>query len=735
MLDAQLVEWATLKFCAITSDEYKTCLDWSREVDKYPFFEYRLGCIQAFDKDECMKQIENGKADFVLLDPGEVYIAGRYHSVVPIMYEQYAPNNQSGYYAVAVVKASSFDYIRNLQDLRNKKACFSGVGHLAGWVLPINRLLDLDLIDIIDCNNIVNNTAKFFDSSCAPNALLEKYNPIGTNPQSMCSLCATSKCAGNDRYANHDGAMLCLAHHGDVAFVKHSVLDQMIKAGKILGQSYELLCPNGGRSAINNYLQCNWGHSPSNAIVISSTVRPNEREVIQRFITRLFGHLKSGVRMENTRYNLFQKNANTSMDLIFSTDATNLVPVGPYFQTFRGYFGMFEPRLDIQQLFQQMRKCYVPTAKLCVISDQEMEKCNRMKTAFRTQMLKPDLSCVKAGSTRECMRNIQQDLADITVLDAADIYTAGQRYGLEPILAEQNNLNDSYYVVAIAKKSDPHTDLLFLKGKRSCHAGYKTAAGWVIPMAFLLSNSRMRNHGCNSLKSASEFFSKSCVPGALSPEYSDHAANLWEYDNLCQLCHGNSYRFCLRDSAEPYFGDTGAFRCLVEGGGNIAFAKHTAIFENTNGRNPAFWSRNKIDDDFELLCKDGSRNEVKNFAECNLGQVASNAIVTSQYKAYLHKEAYMNLFIYAQQFYGSKYSKYFTFKMFVSDKGFKDLIFQDSTVNLKLIAPEKRDYRKYLGHEFLKAMSVVDCTAGGTGLSSNYSLLIVTTILTFLYFH
>ena len=40
----------------------------------------------------------------------------------------------------------------------------------------------------------------------------------------------------------------------------------------------------------------------------------------------------------------------------------------------------------------------------------------------------------------------------------------------------------------------------------------------------------------------------------------------------------------------------------MEGNGRIAFTRHTAILENA-GKNPSFWSRNVIPDDFELLCR------------------------------------------------------------------------------------------------------------------------------------
>lgn len=110
--------------------------------------------------------------------------------------------------------------------------------------------------------------------------------------------------------------------------------------------------------------------------------------------------------------------------------------------------------------------------------------------------------------------------ADVTILDASDVYTAGLRYNLIPFLSEVYNLGTSdYYVVAVARVEDPHTDLTYLKNKNTCHSGIFTAAGWVYPMAYLLKNFWMRGYGCNSIRAAAEYFGKSCIPGALSSEY------------------------------------------------------------------------------------------------------------------------------------------------------------------------------------------------------------------------
>lgn len=47
------------------------------------------------------------------------------------------------------------------------------------------------------------------------------------------------------------------------------------------------------------------------------------------------------------------------------------------------------------------------------------------QTAFKSQMLKPDLNCIKSESHLVCMHMIQNGIADLMVLEAGDIYRAG----------------------------------------------------------------------------------------------------------------------------------------------------------------------------------------------------------------------------------------------------------------------------------------------------------------------
>lgn len=76
------------------------------------------------------------------------------------------------------------------------------------------------------------------------------------------------------------------------------------------------------------------------------------------------------------------------------------------------------------------------------------------------------MDCFKGHSQIHCMQAIRAGSADVAVLDASDVYTAGLTYDLVPFISEVYNLNEpEYYVVAVAKESDPSTELTYLRGK------------------------------------------------------------------------------------------------------------------------------------------------------------------------------------------------------------------------------------------------------------------------------
>ena len=72
----------------------------------------------------------------------------RYYNLVPIAAEDYSGYDSQKYYAVAVVrKINSFLTIFNL---KQRRSCHPAVMTAAGWVVPVDKLIETGQINVKD---------------------------------------------------------------------------------------------------------------------------------------------------------------------------------------------------------------------------------------------------------------------------------------------------------------------------------------------------------------------------------------------------------------------------------------------------------------------------------------------------------------------------------------------------------------------------------------------------------
>ncbi|XP_016079803.1 PREDICTED: inhibitor of carbonic anhydrase-like [Miniopterus natalensis] len=303
----------------------------------------------------------------------------------------------------------------------------------------------------------------------------------------------------------------------------------------------------------------------------------------------------------------------------------------------------------------------------------------------------PLVACVKRTSYLECIKAIAANEVDAVTLDAGLVFEAGLApYNLKPVVAENYGSKDNpqthYYAVAVVKKGSGF-QLNELQGKKSCHTGLGRSAGWNIPMGLLYWELPEPRESLQ--KAASNFFAGSCVPCA------DRTA----FPNLCQLCAGKGADKCACSHHEPYFGYSGAFKCLQDGVGDVSFVRHMTVSENL--------AHQADRDQYELLCRDNTRKPVDKYEECHLASVPSHAVVARSVGG--KEDLIWELLNQAQEHFGKDKSA--EFQLFGSRLG-KDLLFTDAAQGF-LRVPPKMDTKLYLGYKNIAA--VLRLTGGVEG--------------------
>ncbi len=387
---------------------------------------------------------------------------------------------------------------------------------------------------------------------------------------------------------------------------------------------------------------------------------------------------------------------------MFKDSVTKLVRLPPNTDSFL-YLGA-----EYMSIVRSLKKEQTPgtassAIKWCSVGHAETAKCDQW-TINSVGEEGSAIECQNAPSVEECLKKIMRKEADAMAVDGGQVYTAG-KCGLIPAMVEQYDAGQcgnpnagasSYYAVAVVKKNSGVT-WDNLQGKRSCHTGLGRTAGWNIPMGHI----HKRTNDCDFTK----FFSSGCAPGAdpTSP--------------FCTQCVGSRKTVgdeskCKASADEQYYGYAGAFRCLVEGAGDVAFIKHTIVGENSDGNGPT-WAAGVNSADYELICPGKGPVPVSDFLSCNLAKVPAHAVVTRPES----RGDVVRVLQDQQAKFGNSGSDT-SFRMFQSDGG-KNLLFKDSTKCLQEIQTGT-NFEQFLGVEYMNAMnSLRQCSETASDLEKS----------------
>lgn len=310
------------------------------------------------------------------------------------------------------------------------------------------------------------------------------------------------------------------------------------------------------------------------------------------------------------------------------------------------------------------------------------------------------------------------------------LFSINHRYrGLKPVARERNNgTNIASYAVAVVRVPSEINSLQELANASVCSTGFGDTSGWISPMGTLISQGLIARETCSRSSEVSRFFRSMCVPGAGDFRYN---VNVSGADVLCRLCSGDGKggHICEKSALELYSGETGAFRCLAERKGDVAFVGHSTALRYTDRHNfnaNEYWATSLRSDDFRLLCASGGQASINEYEKCHMAQIPSRFIVTRNninYENYTHIVSFLSSL--SEVFTGkARYS----FKLFGHYEGESNLLFGDTT-NSIVALEEDADYTQELGKflPILRNMDQVACENSGNFISSQ--LIFIFTIL------
>jgi ABC-type phosphate/phosphonate transport system substrate-binding protein len=494
---------------------------------------YDVSLFSVDSEGAMVEALRFGNADIALMDAGAAWVGWQQYDLEVLAADLNADGG-TYYNANAWVKSGSDIAIAHLDDnpytdpyalLSGKTSCHTGWLKSVGMLLPMGYLIGLGYANIIgDPNDVetIRNTIHGF------------FNPNSSIPD-----------AGTPYYG-FSGALKCLSEgKGDVAFLEEN--------------SVKILCNNDIVSLNQDWCLDTeeyvalpaFGKSPSHPVMYNPNYLDSE---ITSKITNVLVEMSSNPEANNILENVLNTpgfiSTNASVHLgSYSSLISNIPGISAYYQD------KFSLNTSVSPDVNQIKIAY-DSGKLSDNVDQNPE----LLADFLSQKLNIDVEVIFVNSQNELLNSLKNGNADIAIVNSELAWVGWKQYGLAVMAAVEMEdsrtysdilawVNSNSSIAASHLDNDPLTNPFDnLEGKTSCHSSPLDIESMVLPISYLATNNYIDLNQSNDIDHLSEIIYSFFNSNSSIPSYNDE-----------------------------YFGNSGALRCLSEGGGDITFLEENIV--------------------------------------------------------------------------------------------------------------------------------------------------------------
>ena len=497
---------------------------------------YQVSLYNVDSEGAMIEALRFGNADIAIMDGGAAWVGWQQYDL-QVLAADTKSDGRPYYFAHAWVKAGSEMALAHLDDdpytdpfslLAGKTSCHSGWLKSAGMLLPMGYLIGHGYANVIGDPN---------DVETLRNTVLGFFNENASIPES------------GTPYYGYDGAIKCLSEGaGDVAFAKDSTIESYCNNEDATENEDWCL-------AMDQYVALPaFGKAPSHPVMYNPTLMDSSKaELVKNTLIGMSSDENATAILANILSTDGIVSTTTDEHLgSYSSSIRNIPGISAYYNGKYSLNATLDPSVDKIRIAFEVKSDYTGDA---------IDTNPQLLADYLAEALGVGVELYNVESEGAIIEALRFGNADIAFMDGGAAWVGWKDYGLAAMAADMKSDGRTHYdahawvkadsdVAAAHLDNDPSTDpFALLAGKTSCHTGWLKSAGMLLPMGYLIGNGY-----ANVVGDANDISSLS--------------ATIYEFFN------DNA---SIPESGTPYYGYSGAVKCLSEGAGDVAFAKDSTI--------------------------------------------------------------------------------------------------------------------------------------------------------------